>query len=127
MAGMLAKGPYVRNSEEAEALACQNAAVFAMEVGFSELVIEGDNSTMMRAILSLSCHNSLLGHIYEDICAYLNGMQHVSISCIKRGGNMVAHSLAKYAKNITDVIYWVEDSPPPAVEALYQDSLHIIE
>ena len=28
---------------------------------------------------------------------------------------MVAHSLAKYAKNITDVVYWVEDSPPPAV------------
>ena len=40
---------------------------------------------------------------------------------------MVPHSLAKYAKNITDIIYWVEDSPPPAVEALYQDSLHIIE
>ena len=40
---------------------------------------------------------------------------------------MTAHSLAKYAKNITDVIYWVEDSPPPAVEALYQDSLHIVE
>ena len=40
---------------------------------------------------------------------------------------MVPHSLAKYAKNITDIIYWVEDSPPPAVEALYQDSLNIIE
>ena len=40
---------------------------------------------------------------------------------------MAAHSLAKYAKNITDVIYWEKDSPPPAVEALYQDSLHIIE
>ena len=40
---------------------------------------------------------------------------------------MAAHSLAKYAKNITDVIYWDEDSLPLAVEALYQDSLHIIE
>ena len=127
MAGMSAKGPDVRNSEEAEALACRNAVVFAMEAVFSELVIEGYNSTVMRAISSLSCHNSLLGHIYEDICAYLNGMQHVSISCIKRGGNMAAHSLAMYAKNIIDVIYWVEDSLPLAVEALYQDSLHIIE
>ena len=85
MAGMSTKEPYVRNSEEAKALACQKAMVFAMEAGFSELVIEGDNSTMMRAISGLSCHNSLLGHIYEDICAYLNGMQHISISCIKRG------------------------------------------
>ena len=108
-------------------MACQNAVVFAMEAGFSELVIEGDNSTVMRAISSLSCHDSLLGHIYKDICAYVNGMQHVSISCIKRGGNMTAHSLAMYAKNIIDVIYWVEDSLPLTVEALYQDSLHIIK
>ena len=48
--------------------------VFAMEAGFSELVIEGNNSIVMRALLGLSCHNSLLGHIYKDICAYLNGM-----------------------------------------------------
>ena len=43
------------------------------------------------------------------------------------GGNMVAHSLARYAKNISDEMYWLEDSPPPELEALYQDSLHIIE
>ena len=127
MAGMSAKGPYVRNSEEVEALACRQAVVFALEVGFSKLVIEGDNSTVMKAISSLSYHNSLLGHVYEDICAYLNGMQLVSISCIKRGGNMVVHSLAKYAKYISDVVYWLEDSPPPAVEALYQDFLHVSE
>ena len=42
-------------------------------------------------------------------------------------GNMVAHSLARYIKNLSDEMYWLEDSPPPAVEALYQDSLHINE
>ena len=57
----------MRNGEEAEALACRNAMVFAMEARFSEPVIEGDNSTVMRAISSLSCHNSLLGHIYIRI------------------------------------------------------------
>ena len=40
---------------------------------------------------------------------------------------MVAQSLAKYAKNISDVVYWIEDSPPPAVGALYQNSLHVSE
>ena len=44
------------------------------------------------------------------------------------GGNMMAHSLARYARNLSNEMYWVEDSPPPrAVEVLYQDSLHIIE
>ena len=46
---------------------------------------------------------------------------------VLEGGNMVAHSLASYAKNLSDEMYWLEDSPPPAVEALYQDSLHINE
>ena len=40
---------------------------------------------------------------------------------------MVAHSLARYAKNLSDEMYWLKDSPPPVVEALYQDSLHINE
>ena len=61
-------------------------------------------------------------------------MQHASVSCIGvgwggvgGGGNMVAHSLARYAKNLSDEMYWLEDSPPLTVEALYQDSLHINE
>ena len=44
------------------------------------------------------------------------------------GGDMMAHSLAGYARNLSNEMYWIDDSPPPpAVEALYQDSLHIID
>ena len=86
MVGVSIKRPYVRNSEEAEALACRKAVIFTMEAGFLELVVEGDNVTMMRAISDLSCYNSLLGNIYENICYYLSGTQHASVSCIKRGG-----------------------------------------
>ena len=64
----------MRNSEEAEALACQKAVIFAMEARFSEIVVEDDNVTVMKTILDASSHNSLLGHIYEDIWFYLRGM-----------------------------------------------------
>ena len=50
MAGMAARGEYVHNSDDAEALACRKALEFAMEAGFSSLIIEGDNSNVMRAI-----------------------------------------------------------------------------
>ena len=40
MAGMSVKGPFVRNSEEAEVLTCRKSMIFAMEAGFSELVVE---------------------------------------------------------------------------------------
>lgn len=80
MAGMSAKGPFVSNSEEVEALACQKAIEFFMEAGFSELVIEGDSLNVMRAISASKANNSLLGRIYEYIRCYISGLQVVSIS-----------------------------------------------
>ena len=40
---------------------------------------------------------------------------------------MVAHSLARFARNIVDVLYWTDDEPPPIVDALHFDRLHINE
>ena len=38
----------------------------------------------------------------------------------------MALALAQYARNTLDEdLYWMEDSPPPALEALYHDSLAI--
>ena len=47
---MVAKGPKVFWSEEAKLLACRKAIEFVVDAGFSELVIEGDNSSAMKAI-----------------------------------------------------------------------------
>ena len=127
MARMLAKGDHVHNNEEAEALACLKAVEFSMDAGFSNLVIEGDNLNVMRAILSSAASNSLLGHIVDDIRYYISGREYVSFSCVQRGGNMVAYSLAKFARNIGEDMYGVEDEPPPTLDALYHDRLHINE
>ena len=40
---------------------------------------------------------------------------------------MVAHALAKHARNLIDDLYWIEDTPLPAADALYYDSLHFNE
>ena len=37
----------------------------------------------------------------------------------------MAYVLARYAKDVTEDIVWLEDTPPPAIEALYRDSLHL--
>ena len=127
MARMSVKGPLVHNSIEAEALVCRRVVQFSIEAGFSRLVIEGDNALVMNAISCSTENNSLLGHIFEDIQHLVCGLQYASIRCIERGGNMVAHSLARHARTISDEMYWMEDSPPPAVDALHQDLLHINE
>ena len=95
MAGMSVKGPFVHNSAKAKALVCRRAVEFSIEASFSRLVIEGDNALVMNAISCSVENNSLLGHIFEDIQNLICGLQYASISCIKMGSNMVAHSLAR--------------------------------
>ena len=89
MTAMSAKGEYVHNSDEAEVLACRKALEFVMEAGFSNLVLEGDNSNVMRALSASAVNNSLYGHVVDDIRSYFFGWQFVGLSCVKREGNMV--------------------------------------
>ena len=63
MVAMTAKGPPVGGSEEAEILACRRALEFAIDAGFTDLVIEGDNEAVMSSLSSFGPDQSRLGHI----------------------------------------------------------------
>ncbi|XP_075659058.1 uncharacterized protein LOC142628915 [Castanea sativa] len=123
MAAMFAKGPAIADSEEANVLACRRALEFVVDAGFVGLEIEGDNATVMKFLASLCAIKSRLGNIYEDICVLVAGCRCQSFLWVKRSANRVAHSLAKYASLIEEDIYWMEESSPPALKALYMDSI----
>ena len=124
MAAMTACGPTVQTSEEAELLACRRALEFAVDAGFHRLIIEGDNSNVSHAISSSTVNNSLFGNVVDDICHLIGGLHWVAICCVRRSGNRVAHVLAQHARfTIDEDLYWMEDSPPPAIDALYHDLL----
>nr|POF10641.1 hypothetical protein CFP56_27199 [Quercus suber] len=122
MSAMSAKGPQVQDSTEAEVLACRRALEFAIDIGFSELVIEGDSAQVLNSLRSTDTNMSRLGHIFADIQCLVAGLQWVEVKLVKRVANGVAHSLARYAKTIVEDVFWLEDSPPPALEELYVDS-----
>nr|XP_023923653.1 uncharacterized protein LOC112035046 [Quercus suber] len=123
MAALSAKGPFVQDNEEAETLACRKALEFAIDVGISDLIIEGDNASVMRAVASNFMDGSRLGNVLEDIHCLMSGLRWSFVSCVKRSANTVAHCLARFARNVSDELVWIEDSPQPAKEALYNDSL----
>ena len=125
MVVMSAKGPSVFCSEEAELLACRKAIEFATNASFSEFIVEGDNSTVMEAISSPNADESLMGNVVGDIQQMLRGPHWVNVEFTRRGGNKVARVLAQYAKNIIEDMYWMEDLPPFAREALYHDAIII--
>ena len=62
MVSFFAKGPRVVDSEEAEVLACRKALELAIDSGFTELVIEGNNASVMKNIAGSWPRLSRLGH-----------------------------------------------------------------
>ena len=122
MASISARGPPVIDSEEAEILACRKALEFAVNAEFRDLIVEGDNKVVMTSITNTHTTSSRLGHLYGDVNCIAAGIGNLTVSCVPRTANTVAHALARYARSIEDEMVWLEESPPPALEALYFDS-----
>lgn len=122
MASFSARGPSIVDTEEAELLSCRKALEFAVDTGFMDIVVEGDNYVVMKAILSSRIEFSRLGHLYEDVKCMATGITTLTVSCVHRSTNSVTHSLARFAKTIDDEIVWMEDSPLVALESLYFDN-----
>lgn len=127
LAGLFTRGPSVASREEAEVLACRKALEFALDTGFLDLVIEGDNATVMTTIVSPHLNRSRLGHIYDDISTLASSFRSLSVGCIKQSANFVAHFLAHYASQLDEDLVWMEESPPPEPNALYLDSISLNE
>ena len=114
MVGLFAHGPSVVSSKEAKVLACRRALEFALDSGFLGLVIEDDNVTVTKTIVSSHPNRSKLGHIYDGIRMLASGFRSFSMDCIKRSANSVAHCLARHASQLGENMVWLEESPPPA-------------
>ena len=80
MAVMFVKRPPVSDNEEAKILACRRVMEFAIDAGFTDLVIEGDNTAVMSSISSLGADQSRLGHIIQDIQWLAQGLRWVCFS-----------------------------------------------
>ena len=65
MAAPSARGFPIFDNEETEILACHRAICFAIEAEFRELVIEGDNVFVMRALSRSDKQFSWLRHILQ--------------------------------------------------------------
>ena len=125
MAAFSGKGPLVSCSEEAEILACRRAVEFALECGFTEMVVEGDNQSVMSALELKRSLSSRIGHIIQDVLCLLHRFRWSQVQFVKRSANNAAHLLARHAKSLVHDVIWLEESLPPVVQALYLDSISI--
>jgi len=58
-----------------EALACRRAVKFAVEIGLTRVVFEGDSTVIINAITTAKGDQTNYGNVIEDICALASGFQ----------------------------------------------------
>ena len=95
MGAMSQRVPLPQKVEEVEALACQRAVSFAIELGLCDLVIEGDSTLVIQAIKDGQPCQSFYGRIVDDILHLTTQLRCFSFCHVKRNCNRVAIALAK--------------------------------
>ena len=111
LAALSQKIPLPTLVETVEVIAAQRALVFAKELGFERVLVEGDSEIIVNAICGKSLLSSALGHILEDIHVLSSTFSSISFHHIKHLGNCVAQRLARRS-SCNPLLVWMEEVPP---------------
>ncbi|KAK8507581.1 hypothetical protein V6N11_074043 [Hibiscus sabdariffa] len=101
----------------AEAYACKQALLFAKDLGFPRVIIEGDSLTIIKKINSDSADRSSIYPIVRDIKFLTRSFTSISFRFVRREANNAAHALARECRNYLDPRYWMEQAPEAATMA----------
>ncbi|KAK8614345.1 hypothetical protein V6N13_122705 [Hibiscus sabdariffa] len=78
----------------AEDLACKQAVLFARDLGFSSVIIEGDSLTVIKKLNASSFDRSIISPIVYDIKDVVRSFDSISFRFVRRDANNAAHVLA---------------------------------
>lgn len=104
-----------------EALAARRALIFAQEINIFKAEVEGDSLKVIQALNNPKPNRTQMGHIISDIQRLGAGMQSCIFNHTRRGGNRLAHSLAKRAVLAVDTDVWLEELPQDLVDVFQFD------
>ncbi|OMP08765.1 hypothetical protein COLO4_06144 [Corchorus olitorius] len=111
----------VGDSFAAEALAAIKAMEWSRDMGFKDIVIEGDALTIIRNVNSFALNFSPIGPYIADLKLLCSLFNSCIFSHVKRDDNAVANCLAKYGTSLSADMFWMEEVPPMAMAALLID------
>ena len=98
MASLLEKIVMPSSVEVLEMLAARRATIFAQELSFKNVWLEGDAEGVVRSLRDRDSSNAFVGHLVKDFMSTVGLFQTYSISHVRRKGNSVAHALAREAR-----------------------------
>ena len=112
MASLSQQVPLLTTVAQIEAMAARKAIEFALEIGLTKVIIEGNLDTIYRELNSTDSSLAMHSHVIQDIKFLVPSFVSYSFTHIHRQGNNVAHALARQAINSPNLIVQMEDVPP---------------
>jgi ribonuclease HI len=105
----------------AEFMAALQAVQFCKEVGFWDIIFEGDATQVVKEITIQSSSFSKVDHFIESIYLEKQLFRSAKFQAIPRTCNMAAHTLAKEATaNFVDLC-WLEDTPTSVSSIVFRE------
>ena len=91
-----------------EVIAAKKALKFALELGLSTIVLEGDSKHTIDALLSEEVSLIDIGHLIEEEKLYGDQLDVVEFSHVKREGNKTAYNIARHARHVSELSVWMD-------------------
>ena len=104
-----------------EATAAIRALMFAKDMGFTRIILEGDALMLITKILQAQPSLSVIGNLVAAAKDLMKQFNWSKIQHVQREANEAAHCLAKNALSIEEDLYWVDECPAFLLPVLTND------
>ncbi|XP_065636888.1 uncharacterized protein LOC136070629 [Quercus suber] len=102
--------PYSPNA--IEIIAATKALKFALNIGLSSIVLEGDSKITINALQSRGPSLVEFGNQIEEAKLLASQFTVVEFGHSRRQGNSIAHNIARHARHVSKFVMWMEELPP---------------
>jgi hypothetical protein len=113
--------PYCNSADIAEATACLQGVKAIIPFAVNPLIIESDNSMVIKELKSESCGKSSISLIMGEVKNLMVFFEDYKACKINRSANCVAHDIAGFARREWRVGVLQSAVPPCAVESTRDD------
>ena len=112
MASLTQQIPLLGSVIEVEVLAARKALELIVELGFDNIILEGDSEVLIKSLAKGGNSLAHYGHLIAEIHVLMAQFSSLSLSHVMRHCNHLAHALAQRASSTPDLSIWMEEIPP---------------
>ncbi|GMJ04276.1 hypothetical protein like AT3G09510 [Hibiscus trionum] len=101
----------VSSSFAAEAQAVVQGLHLALDLGFDQIVVEGDSRSIISKLVAASPDSSEAATLVMEAKGLSLNFRRCDFVFVHRSGNSVAHALSKYRQSVDFDHFWVDEVP----------------